>query len=63
MMILNGEEMNLLGEINGAWHNPHTKESLFPDFNHLEGIAPHWDWTDKFKRVWRIFRNYFDKIC
>ena len=50
-----------VGGDKGAWHNPHTKESLFPDFNHPEGIAPHWDWTDKFKRVWRIFRNYMER--
>ena len=28
----------------GSWYNPETGEQLYPDFNHLLPIKPHWDY-------------------
>lgn len=50
-----------VGGDKGAWYNPKTKESLHPDLNHPEGIAPHWDWTTRNKIVWRIFRYFIQR--
>ena len=48
---------NPIGADRGAWYNPSTGESLHPDFNH-PGMAPHWDWTDSNRVMWRIFRLF-----
>jgi RHS repeat-associated protein len=37
----------------GAWYNPKTGESLWPDMNHANPIGPHWDYIDPSGRGWR----------
>lgn len=39
----------------GAWYNPRNRQSLHPDLNHPEGVAPHWDWNTP-NGHYRIFR-------
>ena len=49
-----------VGGEKGAWYNPRNKQSLHPDFNHAEGIGPHWDWNVKDEH-YRLFRFYRQK--
>ena len=49
-----------VGGEKGAWCNPRNKQSLHPDFNHAEGIGPHWDWNVKDEH-YRLFRFYRQK--
>jgi RHS repeat-associated protein len=44
-----------VGGDKGAWHNPETGESLHPDLDHPAPIGPHWDYTDRNGKGWRIF--------
>jgi hypothetical protein len=39
----------------GRRHFPATGERLHPDLNHAVPKGPHWDYTDKGKRVWRYY--------
>ena len=43
------------GSAEGSYHNPKTKESLHPDFDHPEGIDPHWDYIGPDRNRERIY--------
>jgi hypothetical protein len=41
----------------GSWFNPTTKEKWYPDLLHSEPIGPHWDYTDKKRNNFRVFKD------
>ena len=43
------------GEGKGAWFNPSTRESLYPDLDHKAPLGPHWDYRDSNKNDWRLY--------
>ncbi len=47
----------MLGDIKVNYYNPKTGESLRPDLNHADPIAPHWDYRDAAGKWWRIFQD------
>jgi len=48
---------NPIGGEFGAWYNPITKVSLYPDLQHALPKGPHWDNTVKGEPTWSIFED------